>query len=121
VVEVWRNRVVTNAVRSPVRPATRWRLVVSSASTSVMARRIVVSRRARIDVPAPGGPSKKTLWSERLHDLQLHQSFSGCRRVPRLAHFLSFIHVARPYQDNSSSSALASCRSAVSKPSVNQP
>ena len=26
-----------------------------------------------------------------------------------------------PYQDNSSSSALASCRSAVSKPSVNQP
>jgi hypothetical protein len=37
-------RVVTSAVRSPVRPATRWRLVVSSASTSVMARRIVVSR-----------------------------------------------------------------------------
>jgi hypothetical protein len=36
-------RVVTNAVRSPVRPATRGRQGVSIASVSVIAGRIVVS------------------------------------------------------------------------------
>jgi hypothetical protein len=51
-------RVVTNAVRSPVRPATLWIRVVSMASARVIAGRRVVSRRASLDVPAPGGPSK---------------------------------------------------------------
>jgi transposase len=37
---------VTNAVRSPVRPATRWVRVVSMASARVIAGRMVVSRRA---------------------------------------------------------------------------
>jgi hypothetical protein len=48
-------RVVTHAVRSPVRPATLWMRVVSMASAKVMAGRMVVSRRANIDLPAPGG------------------------------------------------------------------
>jgi hypothetical protein len=60
-------RVVTRAVRSPVRPATRWIRVVSMALGKVIAGRMVVSRRASIDLPAPGGPSKSTLWAERLH------------------------------------------------------
>src|SRR5882724_2177347 len=64
-------RVVTNAVRSPVRPATRWMRMVSRASPRVMAGRMVVSRRASIDVPAPGGPSKSRLWSKRLHQIHL--------------------------------------------------
>jgi hypothetical protein len=49
-------RVVTKAVRALVRPATRWMQVVSRASGSVMASRMVVSRRARLDVLAPGHP-----------------------------------------------------------------
>ena len=65
-------RVVTNAVRSPVRPATRWIRVVSRASARVIAGRIVVSRRASIDLPAPGGPRRRRFWTERLHHLQLH-------------------------------------------------
>ena len=60
-------RLVTNAVRSPVRPATLWIRVVSMASARVIAGRMVVSRRASIDLPAPGGPSSRTLWAERLH------------------------------------------------------
>jgi hypothetical protein len=46
-------RVVTKAVRSPVRPATRGRHVVSMASAKVMAGRMVMTRRASIDIPAP--------------------------------------------------------------------
>jgi hypothetical protein len=68
-------RVVTNAVRSPVRPATRWIRVVSMASARVIAGRMVVSRRASMDLPAPGGLSKSRLWAERLHSLQLVQRF----------------------------------------------
>jgi hypothetical protein len=41
-------RVVTNAVRSPVRPATRWIRVVSMASARVIAGRRVMNRRASI-------------------------------------------------------------------------
>ena len=70
-------RVVTNAVRSPVRPATRWIRVVSMASARVIAGRMVVSRRASIDLPAPGGPRRRTLWAERLHHVQLYQGLSG--------------------------------------------
>ena len=52
---------VTNAVRAPVRPATRWRRVVATASASGIAGKMVVSRRASIDFPAPGGPSRGDL------------------------------------------------------------
>ena len=45
-------RVVTNTVRSPVRPTRLWIRAVSIASARVIAGRIVVSRRASIDVPA---------------------------------------------------------------------
>jgi hypothetical protein len=31
-----------------------------------------VSRRANIDLPAPGGPSIKRLWSERLRQVLLY-------------------------------------------------
>jgi hypothetical protein len=40
--------------------------VVSSASAKVMSGRMVVSRPASIDFPAPGGPSSTRGWSERL-------------------------------------------------------
>ena len=66
----WRarhGRGVTNAVRSPVRPATRWIRVVSIASARVIAGRMVVSRRASIDLPAPGGLCRSRFGSERLH------------------------------------------------------
>jgi hypothetical protein len=48
-------RAGTNAGPSPVRPSMRWMHVVSMASARVMAGRIVVSRRASIDLPAPRG------------------------------------------------------------------
>jgi hypothetical protein len=70
------SRVVTRAVRSPVRPATRWRRVVSMASARVSAGKMVVSRRASIDLPAPGGPSSRTFGSERLYPLH------SCRGMP---------------------------------------
>jgi hypothetical protein len=47
-------RVVTHARRSPVRPATRWMRVVSRASGRVITGRIVVRRRASLDVAAEG-------------------------------------------------------------------
>jgi hypothetical protein len=53
---------VTHAVRSPVRPATRWIRVVSMASARVIAGRMVVRRRASLDLPTPGGPMMRTLW-----------------------------------------------------------
>jgi hypothetical protein len=49
------SRVVTTAVHPPVKPATQWILVLSSASARRIAGRVVVRRRASIDVPAPGG------------------------------------------------------------------
>jgi hypothetical protein len=48
-------RVVTRAVRSPVRPATRWMRVVSRASGRVIAGRMVVSRRTSLDLPPREG------------------------------------------------------------------
>src|SRR5262245_12112320 len=45
--------------------------VVSMASARVIAGRMVVRRRASFDVPAPGGPSRRTLWAQRLHNLYL--------------------------------------------------
>jgi hypothetical protein len=41
------------------------------ASGRVRSGRMVVSRRATIDFPAPGGPSSRRLWTERLHPLHL--------------------------------------------------
>jgi site-specific DNA recombinase len=64
--------VVTNAVRSPVRPATLWMRVVSMALARVIAGRMVVSRRASIDFPVPGGPKSERLWTEHPHDV-LHR------------------------------------------------
>ena len=47
-------RVVTNAMRSPVRPATQWTLVASMASAKLISGRIVVRQQARMDWPAHG-------------------------------------------------------------------
>jgi hypothetical protein len=58
VVGARKGRVVTEAVRAPVRPATRWMRVVSRASGSVMAGRMVVSRCASLDGPARKAPRK---------------------------------------------------------------
>jgi hypothetical protein len=63
---------VMTAVRALVRPATLWMRVVSRASGRVMACRIVVRRCASLDVPAPGGPRIRTLWSQRLHCVPLY-------------------------------------------------
>src|SRR5687767_4672078 len=66
-------RVVTTAVRRPVRPATRGMRVVAMASARVISGRIVVRRRASLDVPAPGGPrSSRTLGAERRHEFPLY-------------------------------------------------
>ena len=70
-------RVVTNAVRSPVRPATRWMRVVSMALAKVIAGRVVVRRRASIDWPVPGRPSSRRLWSEHPYQISLYRR-SGC-------------------------------------------
>jgi hypothetical protein len=72
---------VATAARAPMRPATRWMHVVSRASVRLTAGRMVVSRRASIDLPAPGGPSRRTLWSERLHDIQLYVAISTSQRI----------------------------------------
>src|SRR5262245_39819652 len=48
-------RVVTKAVRSPVRPATLWIRMVSMVSARVIAGGMVVSRRASLDWPALAG------------------------------------------------------------------
>jgi hypothetical protein len=47
-------RVVANVVRAPVRPATRWTLVVSMVSATLISGKVVVRRRASLDVLAPG-------------------------------------------------------------------
>jgi hypothetical protein len=60
-----RGRMKTKAVRPPVRPATECMWVVSSASARVMGGKMLVSRRASTDFPAPGGPISRMLWSER--------------------------------------------------------
>jgi hypothetical protein len=59
-------------VGAPVRPATRGMRVVSRASGSVMAGRMVGGRRASIDLPAPRGPSSRTFGSQRLHRVRVH-------------------------------------------------
>ena len=53
--------------------------VASMASARVIDGRMVVSRRASIDLLAPGGPSSRTLWAERLHTISLHQCLSRWR------------------------------------------
>jgi hypothetical protein len=57
------------AVRALARSATRWMRVVSSASARLIVGKMVVSRRASLVVPAPGGPRRRTLWSQRLHSV----------------------------------------------------
>jgi hypothetical protein len=72
-------QLVTYAVQSPVGPATRWMRVVSMALERVMVGRMVVSRRASMDVPAPGGPKRRPLWAERLHPVQFYVDTWGSR------------------------------------------
>jgi hypothetical protein len=43
----------------PLKPATLWIRVVSMLSARVIAGRMVASRRASIDLPAPGGPRSR--------------------------------------------------------------
>ena len=64
------------------RSATRWRRLGSMASARVIAGRMVVSRRASIDFPAPGGPRRTTLWAERRHHVHLHLCPRHGRRGP---------------------------------------
>jgi hypothetical protein len=47
----------------------------------VIAGRMVVSRRASIDVPAPEGPSRRTLWAERLRKLYLRFCIAESRHA----------------------------------------
>jgi hypothetical protein len=62
----------------PVRPATLWMQVVSRDSARVISGRRVVSRRASIDFPTPGGLSSSTLVAERLYSLLFYESLWGC-------------------------------------------
>jgi hypothetical protein len=38
----------------------------------------------RLEVPAPGGPMRGSLWSERRDNISLYHCLSGCRRPSRL-------------------------------------
>jgi hypothetical protein len=71
----------TRADRDPRRTgpgaATRGRRVVAIASARVITGRMVVSRRASIDVPAPGGPSRRRFGSERPHPLRVRLRLRG--------------------------------------------
>jgi hypothetical protein len=62
-------RVVTRAARSPVRAAMRWRRVVSKASARLIAARMGLRPRARVDGPAPGTHSLNTRWAHCLGSL----------------------------------------------------
>src|ERR1700757_1617644 len=64
VVGARKGRVVPNAGGFPGGPAPLWMRVVSMASARVIAGRMVVSRRAKMDVPASG--SACTPFSETL-------------------------------------------------------
>jgi hypothetical protein len=123
-----------NAVRLPVRPATRWMRVVSMASARVMAGRIGAKRRASIDVPRSRGTQEeqmmiKTPAARSPSHPQLAVISTPQDDVAALSHgattgaamLLDYLPARSPAQDSSSSKPLASWRSAVSKPSVNQP
>ena len=47
-------RVVTKAMRPPVRPGTQWTLAASMASAKLISGKIVVRQQARMDWPAQG-------------------------------------------------------------------
>jgi hypothetical protein len=68
---------ITKTVHSPGRPATLWMRVAAMASGRVSASRMVVRRRASLDLPAPGGPRSRRLWSERLHSLRVRLDLGG--------------------------------------------
>jgi hypothetical protein len=61
--------VLPTEVRTPVQPGTRCMQAVSRASARGIAGRMVVSRRANIDCPTPGGLRSKTLGLACLHPL----------------------------------------------------
>jgi hypothetical protein len=50
----------------------RWMRVVSRASARVIAGRMVVRRRASLDLPTPGGPMMSTFGTQHLHRHQPH-------------------------------------------------
>jgi hypothetical protein len=56
--------------------------VVSMASAKVIVGSMVVSRLASIDGPAPGGPRRRRLWAERLHQVLLCHLLSENKRPP---------------------------------------
>ena len=81
-------RVVTHALRAPLWPATREMRVVARASARAVAVRMVVSRRASMDLPAPGGPMRRTWWAERPHSVHswIRPASSGASRPsPRMS------------------------------------
>jgi hypothetical protein len=51
--------------------------MVSRAVARVISGKMVVRRRASIDVPAPGGPQRRRLRSTYPHPLQFRESFSS--------------------------------------------
>ena len=87
------------------------------ASARLMAGRMGASRRASIDFPAPGGASIRTLWSEHLHHVLLHTDDWG-RGAASLTCSQRWSNEEDHGPASSSSSAFASCRSAVSKSSL---
>jgi hypothetical protein len=99
-------RMVTNAVRSPVRLATRCMRVVSRAAARRLAGRRMARRRASLDVPAPGGPTIRRLWSERLHQIQHHPSCCSCRLPAQLSPSRGGSHDDGQRYDSASSSVL---------------
>jgi hypothetical protein len=73
---------VTKAALAGSRPLIEWILVHSSASSKESGGRMVTIRFARIVFPEPGGPTRRSFGSERLHSLavQLFQNLKRCMR-----------------------------------------
>jgi hypothetical protein len=93
--------------------------VVSRASVCIIAGQVVVSRCSSIDVPALGGPAAGRLSQSARISFTLTLA-TGERRSAPLTCSQSWSNGEDQGPASSSGSALASCRSAVSKPSVNQ-
>jgi hypothetical protein len=109
-----------NAVQLPVRPETRWMHAVSRASVCIIAGQVVVSRYSSIDFPAIGGPAAGRL-SQNARISFTFTLATGERGSAPLTCSQSLSNGGDQGPVSSSSNVLASCKSAVSKPSVNQP
>jgi hypothetical protein len=83
------------------------------ASARVIAGRMVVSRRASMDLPAPGGPSKSHIMVRTPASSLVSPTPMRCRRPVPLTHFKIKTPRRGPDHDSAASNALASRKSSA--------